>query len=520
MATGFNNNGQLNVSSWTNIKAVAASANHTVGLKEDGTVVATGNNDYGQLNVSSWTNIKAIAAGQGHTVGLKEDGTVVAVGDNYYGQCNLSSWTTVTAVAAGPDFTIGLKENGTVVGVGDCNNGQCSVYSWTNIKAIAAGANFTVGLKADGTVVATGSNGSGQLNVSSWTNIKAVAAGASHTVGLKADGTVVAAGSNNYGQLNVSTWTNITAIAAVGYHTIGLKEGGTVVAVGYNYCGQLNAFDWSNIKQPVCASPEISASLAAIAFGEVQLGSAATYTFSILNGGSAALLISSVSVTGPDSTHFSQTNDCTSVAYNTSCTVTVTFTPASQGAKSATLEVASDDPDTPTLTISLTGTGVDVTSPTTSIAIGGVSGNNGWYKSDMQITLTATDNTGGSGVKEIHYSIDGTETIVSGSTASFTVSPEGIHSVSYFAKDNVGNDEALHVPTVKIDKTPPVLTVIVNPSSDVVTALVTFECNDAVSGVFTCPSLIGWPGQGITGNAVDLAGNTLCFSMGIGGTCQ
>ncbi len=44
----------MDVSEWSNIVAVAAGYNYTVGLKEDGTVVAVGNNDYGQLDVSEW----------------------------------------------------------------------------------------------------------------------------------------------------------------------------------------------------------------------------------------------------------------------------------------------------------------------------------------------------------------------------------------------------------------------------------------------------------------------------------
>lgn len=59
-----------------NRPTIAAGLIHTIGIKEDGTVVAVGDNSFGQLNVSSWTNIKAIAAGDLHTVGIKEDGTV------------------------------------------------------------------------------------------------------------------------------------------------------------------------------------------------------------------------------------------------------------------------------------------------------------------------------------------------------------------------------------------------------------------------------------------------------------
>ena len=42
-----------------------------------------------------------MSAGADHTVGLKSDGKVVAVGRNDYGQCNVGSWTEITKVAAG-----------------------------------------------------------------------------------------------------------------------------------------------------------------------------------------------------------------------------------------------------------------------------------------------------------------------------------------------------------------------------------------------------------------------------------
>lgn len=74
---------------------IAAGAEHTVGLKRDGTVVAVGNNDYGQRNVSDWTGIVAVAAGACHTVGVKRDGTVVTAGWNDDGQCDVSGWTDI-----------------------------------------------------------------------------------------------------------------------------------------------------------------------------------------------------------------------------------------------------------------------------------------------------------------------------------------------------------------------------------------------------------------------------------------
>lgn len=76
---------------WGNIPItqVAAGGYHTVGLKDDGTVVAVGDNGDGQCNVGDWTDIIQVAAGAEHTVGLKDDGTAVAGGNNDYGQCNV-----------------------------------------------------------------------------------------------------------------------------------------------------------------------------------------------------------------------------------------------------------------------------------------------------------------------------------------------------------------------------------------------------------------------------------------------
>jgi hypothetical protein len=234
---------------WTDIDKVAAGDYHTVGLKDDGTVVAVGRNDSGQCNVGNWTNIDQVAAGWGHTVGRKDDNSVVAVGTNGWGQCNVSTWGNITQVDAGHVQTVGLKGDGTVVAVGRNSEGQCNVGNWTSITQVDVGGWHTVGLKDDDTVVAVGWNVYGQRNVTGWTNITQVAAGWGHTVGLKYDGTVVAVGSNGYGQCNVTDWTNIDQVAAGGYHTVGLKSDGTVVAVGYNNSEQCNVGNWTDITQ-------------------------------------------------------------------------------------------------------------------------------------------------------------------------------------------------------------------------------------------------------------------------------
>ncbi len=389
---------------------IAANSNYTVGIKADGTVMAVGYNNYHQLDVSSWTDIKSIAAGVYHTVGLKSNGTVTAVGAfGYdYGQLDVSKWTDIKAIAAGMYHTVGLKSDGTVTAVGyDYNGSVTGVSSWTNIKAIAAGQYHTVGLKTDGTIVVAGKDIYKLLTASSWTNIQAIAAGWYHTVGLKSDGTVTAVGYN-FGQLNVSSWTNIKAIAAGEYITVGLKSDGTVTAVGstnnHDY-GQLSGISpWTDIQ--------------ATAVGVY-------HTVGLKSDGTV------VTTAGYPGYGLSNASNWTHIM--------PLCPPASP-------------------------TNQDVTPPTTISMVTGTMGNNGWYVSDVQITLTATDNEGGSGVKEIHYTVDGTEAVVSGSTTTtFSIVSDGTHTVTFYAIDNAGNVE---IPTplipleeiINIDQSAPTIT--------------------------------------------------------------
>ncbi|MBR6810349.1 MAG: TIR domain-containing protein [Clostridia bacterium] len=255
VAAGSNEYGQRNVSMYDMV-AVSAGGYHTVGLRADGTVEADGNNENGQCNVRRWTDIVAVSAGSFHTVGLKKDGTAVAVGadgDDWSarGQINVntSAWQNLVAISAGGLHTVGLKKDGTVVAVGENEDGQCNVQGWKDIVAIAAGAAHTVGLKRDGTVVAVGDNRVGQCNVSGWKDIVAITCGDYYTVAIKANGNVVAIGANGDGQSGkASSMKDIVAIAAGNSHTVGLKADGSVVAVGSNWNNKCDVDDWDLLK--------------------------------------------------------------------------------------------------------------------------------------------------------------------------------------------------------------------------------------------------------------------------------
>ncbi len=107
----------------------------------------------------------------------------------------------------------------------------------------------------------------------------------------------------------------------------------------------------------------------------------------------------------------------------------------------------------------------DRTPPTTTIAYSGTLGNNGWYKSDLSITLTAADNPGGSGVAYTQYSLDAGLNWNT-YTVPFLFTIEG-NQIPLLVRswDNAGNDEGPPAfVKFKIDKTPPVITITATPN--------------------------------------------------------
>jgi hypothetical protein len=101
------------------------------------------------------------------------------------------------------------------------------------------------------------------------------------------------------------------------------------------------------------------------------------------------------------------------------------------------------------------GAPLDMIAPTTSASVAPAANAAGWNNSAVTVTLSATDNAGGSGVQSITYDTGGAAVTVQGATASFTVSAEGTTTITYRAKDNAGNVEAAKTRVVKIDMTAP-----------------------------------------------------------------
>src|SRR5688500_10734254 len=87
-------------------------------------------------------------------------------------------------------------------------------------------------------------------------------------------------------------------------------------------------------------------------------------------------------------------------------------------------------------------------------------GHNGWSTTDVQVTLTFSDNC--SGVDSTEYSTDGGQTWLP-YAAAFTLSAEGTHVIQYRSADFAGNAATAQTLVVKIDKTAPRLSLTATP---------------------------------------------------------
>jgi hypothetical protein len=148
---------------------------------------------------------------------------------------------------------------------------------------------------------------------------------------------------------------------------------------------------------------------------------------------------------------------------------------------------------------------------------------NGWNNADVAVALSAQDEPGGSGVKEVHFALTGAQGgggIVGNAGTSVSIAAEGTTTLTYFAVDNAGNQEAPRTLTVKIDKTPPTVTFgAPSPTPNAAgwnnaDVSVPFSASDSLSGVDTVsaasPLVLTTEGVAVRGAVTvsDRAGNS------------
>jgi hypothetical protein len=165
---------------------------------------------------------------------------------------------------------------------------------------------------------------------------------------------------------------------------------------------------------------------------------------------------------------------------------------------------------------------LDVSNPVTIATVSPAPGVNGWNTSNVNVTLNATDNAGGSGVDSVSYSLSGAQqgSAAVPNPAVVAITAEGVTIVSYFATDKVGNVEPTKTVTIKIDRTAPVTIASQNPAagatgwnkSDVA---VTLQASD--DSVGSGVQNISYALSGAQQSPVVIAGNPAVFSLTVEG---
>ncbi len=162
----------------------------------------------------------------------------------------------------------------------------------------------------------------------------------------------------------------------------------------------------------------------------------------------------------------------------------------------------------------------DAAAPVTAAALSEEPNGAGWHNADVTVTLTAADNAGGSGLRELVYTVNGKTLLAQGPTASVPVNEEGTTTVTFYAKDEAGNTEAPQTVVVRLDKTAPVIDEPTRTPANAqgwnnTDVSADYTASDALSGFASGRTDAGsytfsneGAGQSFTFEVSDLAGNT------------
>jgi hypothetical protein len=103
--------------------------------------------------------------------------------------------------------------------------------------------------------------------------------------------------------------------------------------------------------------PKISASPMSVNFGSIAVGSISSPKIvTVKNTGISDLTINAITITGASASEFSQTYDCSVLAKGGACSISVTFSPATAGKKTALVNIETNDPQKPYVSVKLSGT--------------------------------------------------------------------------------------------------------------------------------------------------------------------
>lgn len=275
------------------------------------------------------------------------------------------------------------------------------------------------------------------------------------------------------------------------------------------------------------SQPQLTVAPTSISFGTVTTGSTGTANLVLTNSGSANLTVSVIGVTGSEFT-VSGISTPKTISAGQSATATVTFAPTATGAATGSIAITSNDPNNPSVSVPLSGTGSatatgQLSANPTSIAFGTIAtGSNGTH----QVVLT---NTGTVAVKVSAITASGTGYSVSGLSVPATLNPSQTATLTVtFAPTAAGNDTGSITVTSDAGNSPLTITLSgtgataglsVSPASytfasvvDEETASQTFTITNTGTASLTISQLT------VSGSAFSASGLATPVTLAVGGT--
>jgi hypothetical protein len=143
------------------------------------------------------------------------------------------------------------------------------------------------------------------------------------------------------------------------------------VAVAYGAFGSPRTVALNGTSAP---QGRIATSTSALSFADTQLGASSAQSITVSNDGNATLQITALSITGSHAGDYTRSGTCSTaspLAVGANCTVTITFSPAALGSRTATLTMTHDGSNPSEGVIGLSGTGVPIPAPAVSLAPSG-----------------------------------------------------------------------------------------------------------------------------------------------------
>jgi Cep192 domain 4 len=318
-----------------------------VAVGEEGTILSSPDGViWTGCNSGTGYHLNGVSYGEGIFVAVGDEGAILASSDGLtWSARDSGTHQGINKIAFGKGIFVAAGRNGTLLA---SNDGAV----WTpqssgthgHLDGIAYGKDTFV---AVGEAILTSSDGK------VWAEKKA--RGSHRIFGVAYGGGLFAAVADNGGILTSSDASEWTA-RDTGTHL-------TLFAIAHGKERFLASGERGILllSEPL-PSAQISVSSSSLDFGEVRVGDSSFTNLTISNSGSANLIIRQITLSGTDTLDFNTRDDnCTGATLPSSqnCSVQIVFSPHSTGSKSATLSISSNDPDTPTQTVSLSGSGTD-----------------------------------------------------------------------------------------------------------------------------------------------------------------